>query len=901
MSLCGFVVFALAAAYVANVFNYTLLRPLPIEVPSDRYHVVHSVLTRFMVGQPNQTTLAKARLKLFKTFCYPTMTHQTSQNYHWIVLVDPGLDGSVVREMESLLTLSSPALDNVYMVMTNNMAWMQDGTTKDRISASYGVSLYTIAMEHDRGNLNIVTGNKDNLRRTLDGYNNRKNRDNLIVIETLLDADDGMHYEGIERIQELAVKYTTAAHHQQKKQERERRRRERRGLDRHHTTESKSTSPLPSSSSLVRDWWILCGTDHIEWHNRDVYNLTSHEYKKVGIASGVVGVRTKPKECISAGYTRVGLVTESMTTTTTHPNTTKNNKEDNKVAYYDFPSEASQNHYRATLVYPRCTTEVVTHCHRRCFEDKPLVMRSRTITSDGMKHLDPKAEVKHDNMVTDRPPRESAFKTSEGELVWKLLRRDFFIDRDEAHKTSVFLFKHRVDILADNDKGRCVAGFPCNERATKILESLKATVAINSGSDKLDAKKALRIKTKGITQPTVLRLYDTQSESIKKRHQCIEAIRDRHNHIADLLKSSLPQATEHGSSTYHHKVILVDPAYHASVADHMLTLGALVFLRGLGVHPSEEVIQCGPSYQRTVERCDRLKWWTDPNVERLPALSHAGGNWGDLWPKHHKLRNQLIQKYAERNLLLIVMPQSLYYANKDLEMEESMAIEESLMPSGNNSQNASKSTNIYLLWREHFSLNEAKRLYPHATNILMPDIAFQLGPYEAQPLSPSDPRSVDIVFFLRDDKESVDCTGRDPLIIRNMLTALGGAEGEKSTFVVVDWNDRLKMFNSSSYLFTDTAIMMLSAGRVVICDRLHAAILSYLSGIPFIFIDQLTGKISKTLSVALASAEGCSDGSVGKFARAITMTQAIELALAFLESGSFRPDAATTTNWTNAL
>jgi exopolysaccharide biosynthesis predicted pyruvyltransferase EpsI len=325
--------------------------------------------------------------------------------------------------------------------------------------------------------------------------------------------------------------------------------------------------------------------------------------------------------------------------------------------------------------------------------------------------------------------------------------------------------------------------------------------------DEGTAASSLYTKTKGkkllndweLCQPTIIRLHKAQSASIKKRHQCIEAIHDRHKEIADLLKPSLPQAIEDGSPQYHHKVILVDPAYHDNVRDHMLTLGEMVFLHGLGVRSLEEVIQCSPNYQQKVVRCDSMKWWTDPNAKRLPALLHAGGNWGDLWPRHQKLCIQLIKKYVQRNMVLIGMPQSLYYENKDPAREDSMAIEESLVGE-HYSQNVSKSTNIYLLWREHFSLNEANCLYLHATNILMPDIAFQLGPYEAQLLSPSDPRSVDIVFFLRDDKELVDSTGRNPLIIQNMLTASGGTEGEESTFFIVDWNDHLKMFNSSNYL-----------------------------------------------------------------------------------------------------
>ena len=361
-----------------DVFKYTLSRPPPIRVPSYHYHIVHSVLTRFMVGQPDQTTLAKSRLKLFKTFCHLTMIHKMSQNYHWQVLVDPGLDGLIIHEIKSLLAFSSPVLDNVYMIMMNNMAWMQDGKNKEREMASYGVSLHTIATEYDRGNLNIITGNKAHLIRTLEWYNNWKKCKNLIVIETLLDADGGMHSKGIEGIQEIAVKYTTMNHKQNQT------------LDRRQKAKSKSP---PQSSSLVGDWWILCGTDHIEWHNWGVYKLSSDEYKKVGITSGVVGIRSKPKECISAGYTRVGLVTKN-------PKIVTMNKSDG--VNYDFPLLASLNHYSATSKYSTCTTNVVTHCYRRFFEDRLLIIRTRSIMLDGMTHLDP--ELNSYNVKTTKNP-----------------------------------------------------------------------------------------------------------------------------------------------------------------------------------------------------------------------------------------------------------------------------------------------------------------------------------------------------------------------------------------------------------------------------------------------------------------------------------------------------------------
>jgi exopolysaccharide biosynthesis predicted pyruvyltransferase EpsI len=127
----------------------------------------------------------------------------------------------------------------------------------------------------------------------------------------------------------------------------------------------------------------------------------------------------------------------------------------------------------------------------------------------------------------------------------------------------------------------------------------------------------------------------------------------------------------------------------------------------------------------------------------------------------------------------------------------------------------------------------------------MPNIAFQLGPCEPLHSSHFGPNAVDIVFLLRKDLESVETISRNSTVVHSILRSLVGEERATNTkFRIVDENTRL----------------VLAMGRVLICDGLDASILAYLSGILFICIDQITGKISKTLGVALDSAEGCANG-----------------------------------------
>ena len=52
----------------------------------------------------------------------------------------------------------------------------------------------------------------------------------------------------------------------------------------------------------------------------------------------------------------------------------------------------------------------------------------------------------------------------------------------------------------------------------------------------------------------------------------------------------------------------------------------------------------------------------------------------------------------------------------------------------------------------------------------------------------------------------------------------------------------------------------------------------YLSGIPFIYIDQVSGKISKTFGAAFDGLDECLDGSKAKWERALNLQDALGMA-----------------------
>jgi exopolysaccharide biosynthesis predicted pyruvyltransferase EpsI len=186
---------------------------------------------------------------------------------------------------------------------------------------------------------------------------------------------------------------------------------------------------------------------------------------------------------------------------------------------------------------------------------------------------------------------------------------------------------------------------------------------------------------------------------------------------------------------------------------------------------------------------------------------------------------------------------------------------------------------LIFTWREKSSYEQGKRLYPFATNKLVPDIAFQLGPFE--PIRPTKYEDmVDILVFLRDDYESKVSTQRHNGAIKELLNGVPGGKG--LTFKIVDWKDRLTIFKTTNTLFDQTSVKLLSMGKIVICDRLHAAILAYLSGIPFVYLDQVSSKLTNTLRVALSSGEGCKDEQASMMTRAVSLQDALKKAVEFL-------------------
>jgi Putative rhamnosyl transferase len=492
--------------------NYTLEHP-PEYSP---YTIIHSILTRFMVGQASRYTLARARYLLFETFCWPTMYHQHNQNFYWLVLVDPGLDRRVLLDMQSLLQ----TMPNAFMILTNNTAWAADGVGVENVT-SYGVGLRTVAQAFQEGNVEIVTGNTTYLEQALRQMNQpplpqqqpqnqtqeQSSSKPILAIETLLDADDGLNNHGVQWIQDAAIQRIQEQQSYLKS-----------------TRSMLDSSSLPSAN-LESTWWFLCGTDHIEWHNRDIFKVTAEEYAISGLTAGLAGIRSRPYFCTSAGFTRIGLTVSPATMT--------------------FPKDAYSNHALA-FYFPPCTdtqdlgwlpaTNIsVAHCFRRNFAGQPFILKSRSIGSDSMDNMNPRDRSYRD--VAWLNDTDSPLLVNETELAWEMLVQDFSICRRDAWTTSLYLYEHRKQILRENKASRCSPGFPCYKAAKKNLLLMERYLMRQEVDQKEHMFKGMR------HQMAVEKARQQRVTLAKLRNNASVAIDDLQKLVEEMMESNGGNAT----------------------------------------------------------------------------------------------------------------------------------------------------------------------------------------------------------------------------------------------------------------------------------------------------------------------------------------------------------------------
>lgn len=264
------------------------------------------------------------------------------------------------------------------------------------------------------------------------------------------------------------------------------------------------------------------------------------------------------------------------------------------------------------------------------------------------------------------------------------------------------------------------------------------------------------------------------------------------------------------------------PAY-ANVGDSAIWLGALALLRRHG---------CGaPAYACTPRTFDAEA--LRGRVPRGTILFTGGGNFGDLYPSHQRMRERVVEAFPEHRI--VQLPQTIRFAS-DREREASRRL-------------LGAHRDLTLLARDEESLKIAQcGLGLRAS--LCPDLAFALGP---QP-RPS-PSTRDVLWLLRRDHEQLEGGGqgpeaadaqdwpaepREPLfrLQRRLRKAVARSPRRRAG------QDELlqRTFAPAARARLRRGLALLASARIVVTDRLHGHILATLLGIPHVVLDNSYGK-----------------------------------------------------------
>jgi Putative rhamnosyl transferase len=376
--------------------------------------MIHIVITPFMQKQPNLTALGHARIKLFEAFCLPTMQQQTSQQFLWIIKTDPDLDQSILKKMVQLLQ----PFPNAYLVGSNGnyLHWRNGGQGRD-------------LADH-----RVYTGNRTLLKAAM------ALEMQLPVLETRLDADDGMHVQYIETLQKVALEQVFLPLMPLPVQE-------------------KQEQRSPTQSRLKWKHW--CADRNVDWHSSIIAptarNNSSNNNNNMSSSStrlyGKIVGPVHDQWCITPGLTTayaVGTTLEQAKSTKHH---------------------LLRKMFKSTPLSPEqsCGLPDSSQCVDDLKDLYPFeVIRARTPTSAGMKDI-----LGGTGWVTEEDNTVLV-----DEAMWDNLHTYFRIQREKVQFAQEYFTQNMVEIAKENLVGQCVGGFTCKGTSKAQLQKI---IAAHSG------------------------------------------------------------------------------------------------------------------------------------------------------------------------------------------------------------------------------------------------------------------------------------------------------------------------------------------------------------------------------------------------------------------------------------
>ncbi len=289
------------------------------------------------------------------------------------------------------------------------------------------------------------------------------------------------------------------------------------------------------------------------------------------------------------------------------------------------------------------------------------------------------------------------------------------------------------------------------------------------------------------------------------------------------------------------RAALLDFPNHDNVGDALIWVGQRWYLRRLGVRVR---------YVSDLRKLDPAE--LRRRVPQGPVLLTGGGSFGDLYDDYQRFREAVVAEFTDRRV--VQLPQSVWFRSPERAARANAVF--------------SRHPDFTLVVRERASLQRCREQLPDVRVELSHDAAFGAGPLRRRP-----PRT-DVVALVRRDVESAGSPpwpddvhpevvdwglGGARAALDQALHAPGWAARRYGPPLASRLHPLVRLsFEAMARLNVSSGTALLSAGRLVVTDRLHAHVMCSLMGVPHIALDNTYGKIA---AVADHSSRGFSSAA----------------------------------------
>ena len=374
--------------------------------------IVHVIQTRFMQHQPYLTTLAFARLALFETFCLPSILAQTSNNFIWIIRVDPKLSDEILGRMKESISHR----ENIILLGSN---YNPEGMGRDSTDFDHFLGL----KHNNEDESGIVhSGNVTLLR---EAFEISASSSSSVLLETRLDADDALHKMYVEFIQNQAQHYLA---------------------NNYYVGEDTSD----------QFWRLWCVNSNVEWHPLNPYPVPTDEASmdKEGKEEGYLLMYADKGICTTPGLTfgyGIGATRASIL-------------EGRRLKHSDIAATISH-----------CDGEMQVKCVSRLLELSPGALRARTATSAGMVNVitgNDRLDQSSNGLKQKKDNKQLIEQFSQQDILWDGVERLFSVTKTSVRDVRSLIVSRMKYIAADNLKGLCTKGHSCKENGKVLLNAI---------------------------------------------------------------------------------------------------------------------------------------------------------------------------------------------------------------------------------------------------------------------------------------------------------------------------------------------------------------------------------------------------------------------------------------------